>query len=235
MTPVVARLRSPTERQEEFRFRYRVYVDELGLRPREADHARRLLADEFDPYARSYALVANGGIVGAVRLIFVEDLPDARRLIERFSMGPALAFCGASAICTTSRFIIDARFRGRKSMLLLMEEVFRDARARGMRLNYGDCSAPLLSFYTHLGYHAYAPAFDDPSYGPKIPLIMLADWSCFERSRSPLARVAREFPADREALAWFEESYGEWSRCGRNIPNDPRLTFRSDDSSGSRG
>jgi N-acyl-L-homoserine lactone synthetase len=77
MTPVVARLRSIADRQEEFRFRYRVYVDELGLRPREADHARRLLADEVDRYARSYALVADGEIVGAVRLIFVEDLPDA--------------------------------------------------------------------------------------------------------------------------------------------------------------
>jgi hypothetical protein len=60
MRPVVARLKSITDRQEEFRFRYRVYVDELGLRPR--DHARRLLADEFDRYACSYALVADGEI-----------------------------------------------------------------------------------------------------------------------------------------------------------------------------
>jgi GNAT superfamily N-acetyltransferase len=234
MTPVVARLRSIADRQEEFRFRYRVYVDELGLRPREADHARRLLADELDRYARSYALVADGEIVGAVRLIFIQDLPDAGRLIERFSMGPALAFCGAAAICTTSRFIIDARFRGRKSMLLLMEEVFRDARSRGFRLNYGDCSASLLSFYMPLGYRAYAPSFDDPSYGSEIPLVMLADWRCFERSCSPLARVAREFPSDREALDWFEETYGEWSPYGRNMPKARPLTPPTGDSSGSR-
>ncbi|HEY6721547.1 MAG TPA: GNAT family N-acetyltransferase [Burkholderiales bacterium] len=206
MTPVVARLRLPAERQEEFRFRYRVYVDELGLRPREADHARRLLPDEFDRYACSYALVADGEIVGAVRLIFIEDLPDPGQLIERFSMGPALAFCGASAICTTSRFIIDVRFRGRKSMLLLMEEVFRDARARGMRLNYGDCSAPLLSFYTRLGYHAYAPSFDDPSYGPKIPLIMLADAASrgpgrrWLASRASFLLIVKPSPGSRNGM-----------------------------------
>src|SRR5207244_1081844 len=115
---------------------------------------------------------------------------------------------GRPALCTTSRFMVQHPFARGKSMLQLMETAYRDAAARQVRLIYGDCSPAMLPFYRHLGYRTYAPPFQDPSYGIKVPLLMVGrDRPWFVWVRSPLARVAACFPHDAEARAWFDQTY----------------------------
>lgn len=92
-------------------------------------------------------------------------------------------------------------------MLRLIDMAFQEACNRGIRLIFGDCSPDLLRFYLHLGYRTYAPSFSDPSYGLKIPLVMVArDHSWFAQVRSPLARAALCFPDDEEARLWIHHS-----------------------------
>lgn len=45
---------SAGDRHALFRFRYRIYVEEHGLCPREADHTAKVLYDELDDYSVSY-------------------------------------------------------------------------------------------------------------------------------------------------------------------------------------
>ena len=42
---------SEAERQEVYRFRYAVYVEEMGKSPPDANHERRVLMDGFDAMA----------------------------------------------------------------------------------------------------------------------------------------------------------------------------------------
>ena len=132
-------------------------------------------------------------------------------LIEKFQMESAIAELGSSAICTTSRFMLDPQRRHGRAILQLMEAAYLGAGVRGVRLNYGDCSPHLVPFYEHLGYRRYARAYNDTSYGFKVPILMLTgDRVGLERLRSPLARVAARFPDDPEARAWFERYYPEY-------------------------
>jgi CRP-like cAMP-binding protein len=123
-------------------------------------------------------------------------------------MEPAIAAMGRSAICTTSRFIIHPRLRMGLSIYRLMEHAYEDGMARGIRLNYGDCSPHLLPFYEHLGYRRYTDAYNDTAYGFKVLILMLGrDQQRLARMRSPLAHVAARFPDDPEARDWFERTY----------------------------
>ena len=57
MTIKVLLARSAEEREAIYRFRYRIYVKELGLAPPEADHERKRLSDALDDCSLAYGLV----------------------------------------------------------------------------------------------------------------------------------------------------------------------------------
>jgi CRP-like cAMP-binding protein len=211
MALTVAAARTEAERLAVYRFRYRIYAEEMGLSPPEADHGAKLLTDPLDGPGVSYALLDDGEVAGSLRLVYLEDLSNPAPLIEKFSMQPALDEWDASAICTTSRFMLDPRRRHGRAILQLMETAYLDAVARGVRLNYGDCSPHLVPFYEHLGYRRYTRAYNDSSYGFKVPILMLArDREGFRRLHSPLARVAGRFPDDAEARDWFARTYPDY-------------------------
>jgi CRP-like cAMP-binding protein len=204
----VARARSEAEREKIFEFRYRVYVDVLGLSPPGADRARKRLWDPLDDVSLPYALFDDEEVVASLRVTPLDDLPDPTALIEKFAMEPAIAAMGRSAIGTTSRFILHPRFRFGTAIYRLMEFAYDEAMARGLRLNYGDCSPHLLPFYEHLGYRRYTRAYNDTAFGFKLLILMLLrDQSRFRHVHSPLLRVALRYPDDPEAQVWFERTY----------------------------
>lgn len=208
MAVTVHTARTDAQREQVYAFRYQVYVSELGLAPPTADHARKRLWDEHDDVGVSHFLLDDGEVVGSLRMIFLADLPDPAQLVEKFRMEPAIAVMGRAAICTTSRFIIHPRLRMGLAIHRLIEHAYEDAVARGVRLNYGDCSPHLLPFYEHLGYRRYTEAYNDTAYGFKVLILMLGrDQQRFAQVRSPLAHVAARFPDDPEARAWFERTY----------------------------
>jgi N-acyl-L-homoserine lactone synthetase len=204
----VREARSPEERYALYGFRYRIYVEEHGLSPAGADPVRRILEDALDQWSVSYALWNDDRVVGSLRLTYLCQVPDPAFLIERFAMMPAIDVFGAPALCTSSRFMIQAGYSRGKGVLALMERAYQDSAQRQVRLVYGDCSPRLLPFYEHLGYRAYASTFVDASYGLKIPLLLVGrDQHWLRKVRSPLARIARSHPDDPEARDWFARRY----------------------------
>jgi CRP-like cAMP-binding protein len=207
----VATARSEADQEAVYAFRYRVYVEELGLSPPTADHERKRLWDPLDDVSVSHFLLDDDEVVGSLRVTFLDGVPDPAPLIEKFRMAPAIAAMGRSAIATTSRFIVHPRLRVGLAIYRLMELAYEDGIKRGIRLNYGDCSPHLLPFYEHLGYRRYTKSYNDTAYGFKLLILMLTlDQRRFARVRSPLLRVASRFPDDPEGRAWFERTYPEY-------------------------
>jgi CRP-like cAMP-binding protein len=210
MSLSIGTIESPSQREQIYRFRYRVYVEELAMTS-DADHERKWLRDDLDEQSVSYAVMDDGEVKGSLRVTYLEDLPDPSSIVEKFDMEPAVEAFGTSAICTTSRFILDQELRHGTIIYRLMLTAFLDARERNARLNFGDCSPHLLPFYEHLGYRRYTPGFNDTAYGFKLPILMLfGDREYFERVRSPLRRPAKQGSDDTEARAWFRRSYPDY-------------------------
>jgi len=113
------------EREAIFRFRYRVYVNELGLHPAEADRGKKILRDELDDKALSYGLFDEARVVGSLRILFFLDVRRLDPLIDKYKCRPAPDTFGASALCATSRFMLDPNQRGGRVILKLMSAVYR--------------------------------------------------------------------------------------------------------------
>lgn len=211
---VEARLaNSIADRQAIFSFRYRVYVEELNLDPPHADHQHRELYDPLDEIALNYALWKDGKLVGSMRAVLLKDVRNPAPFIERYDLQPALDRFGPAPLAFTSRFMIDPALRHGRVLFRLLETAYRDALARGIRLNYGDCSPHLLPFYEHMGYRRYTRAFNDSTFGYKLPILMLVgDRQALSRTGSPLARLAERAVDDAEAREWFDATYPEFSQ-----------------------
>lgn len=208
----VRRVESAAEFARLAEYRYRVYVEDLGLLDASAaDRERRRLIDALDDASISYAVFDGDRVVGSLRFTHLPDVPDPEPLIRKFDYGDSISAFGASAICMTSRFIVDEPVRRSRAMLRMMEMCYEDGEERGVRLNYGDTSPGLLLFYEHMGYRRYTRPWNDPVFGFKLPLVMLGrDQERFRRVRSPLLRVSLRLPDDEDAREWFDATYPEY-------------------------
>ncbi|TDI41304.1 MAG: cyclic nucleotide-binding domain-containing protein [Acidobacteria bacterium] len=210
MAFTVKRIETSEEQEAIFKFRYRVYVEELAM-TEDADHEGKRLLDAYDAHAVSYAIFEDGEVMGSLRVIHPVDLPDPGSIIAQYQMQPAIEAVELGGICTTSRFILHPRLRHGKIIFRLMQAAYGDAVSRGTQVSYGDCSPHLLPFYEHLGYRRYTAGYNDTAYGFKVPILLLVgDQEHFKKIRSPLRRLAKAVPDDVAARNWFATSYPDY-------------------------
>ena len=141
----------------------------------------------------------------------MSSVSDPDPLIAKFEMEPAMETFGASAIITTSRFMIAGHLRNTMAVFRLMRDAFVDSKRIGVKLNYGDCSPHLLPFYEHLGYRRYTEGINDTAFGYKLPILMLGcDRQHLPKVRSPLARFLEPEDDDPKARSWFAATYPDY-------------------------
>jgi len=180
-------------RNEIYRFRYRIYVEQMGLRQKYADHARKLVVEPLDETARIYAAYFNGTIVGTIRGNRFSDLSTAYyrklyRIDDRFPFSP-------NEMSLTTKLMFDPVLRGSLYPIKMILYYARHFNARRpCKIDFVDCRRWLLPFFLKLGYVDYLGWVFHNEYGSVRPLFCPADQVLrLQRLRSPLAAVARDF------------------------------------------
>lgn len=212
---LVTRLtRDPAELDAIFRFRFQVYSHELGARlPEEVIRSGQLRCD-FDEVAYQYASFEDGRVVGCVRSLDLKDIEEAGSLITKYKLDHALEELGRDVISFTGRMAMAEKFRKTSLVHRLMTQATDDGRYRGIRICFLDCSPHLLPFYEAFGFRRYAPAFSDPVFGFKQPLLfMLRDQVGLREIGSPLARTGSAYEDDPEIRDWYTRQYSTYASC----------------------
>jgi Acetyltransferase (GNAT) domain len=80
---------SHADLEKTYRFRYQIYVEEMGRVQKYADHARRRIEDRLDKNAVNLAAFRDGKVVGVVRINFPResDVGDYERSYHLSSVG----------------------------------------------------------------------------------------------------------------------------------------------------
>ncbi len=199
--------RNPAELDAIYRFRLHVYYNELGALLPESVIRTGHLSCDLDAMAYQYATFENGEVVGCVRVVDLKDIKNERALIAKYRLERVIEAWGVDAITVAGRMAIAAKYRKRSIVHRLMAVATDEARRRGIRLAFLDCSPHLLPFYEGFGFRRYAPAFSDPEFGFKQPLVfMLRDKKGLKEIGSPLA-CTTDYVDDPEIRAWYAEQY----------------------------
>jgi hypothetical protein len=187
------------ERRSVYRFRYDIYVEEMGRYRSVADHGQRMLIEPSDAESRLFYSAAEERVVATARVTWGGDAPLPERMIEQYSLRPFLAELAGDAIAVVERGMVAPRLRGTDLFLRLVGTLLRFCNDRRVQLAFGDCEPHLLNLYLGLGYRTYSRKnVNSAEAGYLIPIVfVLEDLAYLRYLKSPMLAYLRDFGDDR--------------------------------------
>lgn len=192
----VHRAVSQEERDAVYRFRYRVYVEELRREIGGVDHERRMVRDTEDdqPHAHHFYVGLPNDMEGVVRLRVWGPGEMPSELAGKLSMhlfGPAQA---RLRTCEVGRFMIDPKRRGSLVLPSMARRTYEFlAREQEVDVSFCNCRPGLVDYYRRLGARPYGAEPVEESEGMEVPLVsVLSDHDYYRRVHSPMAHLVRK-------------------------------------------
>ncbi|MFH1531275.1 MAG: GNAT family N-acetyltransferase [Pseudomonadota bacterium] len=191
-------VKTEEEREQLFRFRYRIYAEELKKRLPGMDHEQRTYHDAQDDYALLLAAVDQdtGRVVGTARTMRTGDGPLPEYIATDLNMDPMLQALGPNAVSYTSALMVDPAYRGKTVASLLALALYRKALRGGLRVDVCVSEIGLVRLYHQLGYRPYWHPFrPHAASGLRVPMVIaVRDKGYLERVDSPFKGLCR--PSD---------------------------------------
>lgn len=183
-----------------YRFRYRIYVEEMNRPQRYANHERRRIKDPLDSKGINLAAWNGNAVVGVIRSNASAD--DSLASYERFYEMSCVGADHPALTSITTRLMIDASYRKGGVAIRLADASYVIGLQRGIRWNFIDCNDHLVSLFTHLGWKEYAPCAEHPEYGFVHRMrLNLEDIEHLEQMRSSFAQRYHEFHKNRSSYS----------------------------------
>ncbi len=187
--------RTPPEREGIYRFRYRVYVEELKKNLPDADHDRKWLRGEEDEASYSTLLYTGtpDEVTGTVRIRAWGPGEIPPKLFEMLSLE---RFPGIEElrVAEIGRLMIRSTLRGKMLLPSLMRSGFEHmAKERRSDLAFVFCLPGLVRHYRALGARPYGGRLVRLPTGTMIPMvIVMSDHRHFRRCGSIITSLAKE-------------------------------------------
>ncbi len=191
------------ERALIYRFRYQVYVEEMGKTLSGADHVQRLIHDPVDDFSTLLYITDGRDLQATLRLTWVDQgaIPERHRsyyALDRFSERPP------GELALASRLMLSPDQRGSGLLGRLLVRAYEICRQKNVRFVFCDCGPALVQLYENLGFRRYKDNVYDPDTGLKIALVLVTeDLEHLRACASPLYRLAARLDNDPESAAWF--------------------------------
>lgn len=185
--------RSKEDLMKLFRFRYAIYVEEMGRKPKHANHAAQTVEEPLDSTGHNMIALEDGQIVGALRANIgaetefgeYSDLYEMRRAGTWFPVHVSM----------TSKFMVAPPHRSGTVAVRLALACFEFGCAQDIYFDFMDTNPHLEATYRRLGYRAYKGRAVHHEYGDVLPMVLsLTDEPHLMAVHSPYLRVRRKFP-----------------------------------------
>jgi hypothetical protein len=169
----VSEATTPEDKEAIYRFRYSVYVDEMGRYQDTADHERRWLVEPEDHTSWLFLAREGDDVVGTARLSWgAHGFSERQR--DEYSLDPFLAEVAHEHLAIGERVMVTPRLRGTglvDELLAVRNDV---AVANDVRIQFSCCEPHLLSLYLAQGRRTYAEKnINSPEAGYLIPLVVV--------------------------------------------------------------
>jgi hypothetical protein len=189
---------SDEEKEAIYRFRYEIYVAEMGRYGDAADHDRKMLVEPEDETARIFYAVVDGNVVATSRFSWGGDAPFTERLVHHYQLAPFLAEVPPEAIAVGERGMVKPEFRGSPiffELAMLTSQWFNENR---IQLTFGACEPHLLNRYVSQGSRTFSSTnVNSPEAGFLIPIVtVIEDIEYMRRIGSPFAQIMKDYGAD---------------------------------------
>jgi hypothetical protein len=159
------------EREAIYKFRYTVYVEEMGRYQDTADHEGRRLVEPEDEY--SWLLYACEGdtVVATGRLTWGGERFSERQ-VEHYRLEPFIEGLPAEIMAVGERLMVNPRLRGTGLVDQLLARSSELVGGHDILINFGACEPHLLPLYLGMGQRTYADRnINSAEAGYLIPIV----------------------------------------------------------------
>jgi hypothetical protein len=192
----VYRATDTAAREAIYRFRYEVYVAELGKAVANADHERRWVKDPEDEQPGTVLFYTGSptAVTGSLRVqVWTPGtVPPAVR--SRYSLD---GFPGIEqeVVAESARLMVSRTRRGQLILPALARAGYELICAElGGNLVFANCASGLVRAYRRLGYRPYSGRLIPSDDGLRIPLVMvMSDLAYFQEQGSPLTALLKRY------------------------------------------
>jgi hypothetical protein len=205
------------EKDAIYRFRYRVYAEEMGRRLPSIDHSNKLIIDELDDWGLLLYAKSGEEIIGTVRINIgpLEKFPaNLAHLLYLDRFQKFSNKCDSQTFAYTSKLMVAEPYRNSAVLYLLSTKSYELYCVHKVQFNFGTCKLHLLPLYEQFGSRRFRNNFIAPGYdGVMIPVVVLVDDIEHLRAvRSPFYRFARTRKQNNSRVAeWFCKEFSEYS------------------------
>ena len=171
MTYTFARAETEDELEAVYRFRYDVYVDEMGRYRDVADHERRRFTEAEDGHSWIFYALEDETVVATARLTWGGDRFSERQ-VEHYSLERYVAELPPEIMMVGERLMVAPRLRGSGLVEQLLARTRELAPGHDILVDFGACEPHLLSLYLGMGLRTYAEHnINSAESGYLIPII----------------------------------------------------------------
>jgi CRP-like cAMP-binding protein len=167
----VGRATTDDELEAIYRFRYSVYVEEMGRYSTTADHDRHRLVDPEDRRSWNFYASDNDEIVASNRVTW-GGVGFSARQIDHYGLAPFLDELPPELLCVGERTMVAASHRGTTLAVDFSNRLEFPVPDENLLVVFGACEPHLLSFYAQFEQVPYAPRnINSEESGYLIPLV----------------------------------------------------------------
>ncbi|SMD03339.1 cyclic nucleotide-binding domain-containing protein [Sporomusa malonica] len=206
----------PWEKNEIYKLRYQVYVEEMGKPLESILRKRKQIIDAMDDRSILIYVKAGSEIAATLRVTIasVEDYPAD--LVDTFQLhkfktvhaDPSNSYFGL-----VTKIAAKPHYRSSPAFYLMLVESYRLLSAQKVTFCFGGCNPSVVPLYERLGFRRFTKNFTDPGYGLLVPLVMMIqDIEHMKAIKSPIYRLARKHPSDLSMVQRFSETFPEVAR-----------------------
>lgn len=237
---------TPEEKQEIYRFRYQIYIEEMAKNLQDADYKNKMIYDELDDWAfLLYAkigseLIATARINVGTASRFPEELVKLLSLDKFQNSPPQRSVDQSFSYC--AKLMVSPMHRSSPALYLLIAKCYEISVEHQVQFVFLLCHFYLLRLYEQIGFHRYTKNVFCPGYGIVNPIVFVPDDAQHLRKvRSPLFRLARKRKiTSYETVNWFYKTFIEnsnfinsqligeeelWSILNNRLNNSPLQTI----------
>jgi hypothetical protein len=205
------------EKMKIYRFRYRVYVEEMAMQLLSANHNKKLVRDEMDEKGLLLYATVGSEIVGTQRINIGTPADFPPDLVQILSLDRFQRFFSGhtrQTLAYTSKLMVAQPYRNSAVLHLLTTKGYEMYCHYRVPFNFGVCNFHLLRLYEQFGCRRYGRNFTAPGYdGVLSPFVLLVDDIDHLRAvRSPFYRLARKRGMLSSGVTeWFHREFTEHS------------------------
>lgn len=182
------------------RFRYQVYVKELGRRAAFADHASQTLIEPADhhPHSAIFYTEDDGHLTGTVRVTLGPAVDELEPYAAVTGAQPLQALSARKMVLVT-RLMVAPGARGLGDASALVQACFQFSCENDVVLGLASCKPALQPFFQRSGFAVCGPDYEHPDAGVQRPMFMVVEPAFLNARRSRLAALCSRY---RSQSAW---------------------------------